>query len=47
VVEAAPAPAPAHGGLTFLGIIGLILLTAFIVLLATGWRFGLQVQPPP
>jgi hypothetical protein len=45
VVESAPAPAPARG-LTLLGIIGLILIVAFVVLLATGWRFGLEVQPP-
>ncbi len=43
-VETAPAPAP---GLSILGIIGLILLVGFVVLLATGWRFGMQVQPPP
>jgi hypothetical protein len=43
VVELAPAPAP---GLTLLGIIGLILLVAFVVLLLTGWRFGLEVHPP-
>jgi hypothetical protein len=42
-VEPAPAPAP---GLTLLGVIGLILLVAFFVLLASGWRFGLEVQPP-
>ena len=45
VVESAPASAPAPG-LTLLGIIGLILIVAFVVLLATGWRFGLEVQPP-
>ena len=32
--------------LSLLGIVGLILLVAFIVLLLTGWRFGLQVQAP-
>ena len=30
-----------------LGILALILIVALIVLLATGWRFGLQVAPPP
>jgi hypothetical protein len=43
VVETAPAPVL---GLTLLGIVGLILLVAFVVLLATGWRFGLEVRPP-
>ena len=43
VVERAPAPV---GWLTLLGIVGLILLVAFVVLLATGWRFGLEVRPP-
>jgi hypothetical protein len=42
-VETVPAPNP---GLSLLGIIGLILLVAFVVLLATGWRFGLEVHPP-
>ena len=46
VVETAPAPAGSPG-LSILGVIGLILLVAFVVLLATGWRFGMQVQPPP
>ena len=44
VVESGPAPAAP--GLSLLGIIGLILLVAFVVLLATGWRFGMEVQPP-
>ena len=42
--------APAGGGsplISALGVLGLILLVAFIVLLATGWRFGLQIAPPP
>ena len=43
VVESAPGPA---AGLTLLGIVGLMLLVAFVVLLATGWRFGLEVRPP-
>jgi hypothetical protein len=43
VVERAPGPA---AGLTLLGIVGLILIVAFVVLLATGWRFGLDIQPP-
>jgi len=41
VVETGPGP-----GITLLGIVGLILLIAFIVLLATGWRFGFEAQPP-
>jgi hypothetical protein len=32
--------------ISFIGIIGLILLVAFGVLLLTGWRFGLQITPP-
>jgi hypothetical protein len=44
VVERAPGPA---AGLTLLGILGLVLIVAFVVLLATGWRFGLDIQPPP
>jgi hypothetical protein len=44
VVERAPGPV---AGLTLLGIIGLVLIVAFVVLLATGWRFGLDIQPPP
>ena len=43
VVEAAPAPV---AWLTLLGIVALILLVAFVVLLLTGWRFGLEVRPP-
>jgi hypothetical protein len=43
VVETAPGPSPA---ITFLGVIGFVLLIAFIVMLATGWRFGLQIAPP-
>ena len=43
VIERAPAPVSC---LTLLGIVGLILLVAFVVLLATGWRFGLEVRPP-
>jgi hypothetical protein len=42
---AAVAPAP-HPGLTLLGFLGLILIIAFVVLLATGWRFGLDIHPP-
>jgi hypothetical protein len=29
-----------------IGLIGLILLAVFIVLLATGWRFGVEVIRP-
>jgi hypothetical protein len=29
-----------------MGLVGLILLVAFIVLLVTGWRFGLEVTRP-
>lgn len=43
VVQTAPSGSP---GLSLLGILGLILLVAFVVLIATGWRFGLEVQPP-
>ena len=43
VVEPAPAPV---AWLTLLGIVGLVLLVAFVVLLLTGWRFGLEVRPP-
>ena len=43
VVEPAPAPV---AWLTLLGIVALILLVAFVVLLLTGWRFGLEVRPP-
>lgn len=43
--------APVGGGpsplISALGVLGLILLVAFIVMLATGWRFGLEVAPPP
>ncbi|HVK11138.1 MAG TPA: hypothetical protein VM597_20380 [Gemmataceae bacterium] len=45
VVESGPAPGPAPG-LSLLGIVGLILLVAFVVLLATGWRFGFEINPP-
>jgi hypothetical protein len=31
---------------SLLGVVGLILLVAFVTLLLTGWRFGLEVQPP-
>jgi len=44
VVPAGPAPAP---WLSLLGVVGLILLVAFIVMLVTGWRFGLTIAPPP
>ncbi len=43
VVTSAPGPSPV---ITLLGFVGLILVVAFIVLLATGWRFGLDVTPP-
>ena len=49
VVQPAPGAVVQTGGspgLTLLGIIGLILLVAFVVLLATGWRFGLEIQAP-
>ena len=42
-VETVAGPSPL---ISFLGIIGLILLVAFVVLLLTGWRFGLQITPP-
>jgi len=29
-----------------LGMLGLIFIVALVVLLATGWRFGLHVAPP-
>jgi hypothetical protein len=50
-----PAPAPGTAVqpvagpsplFSVLGLVGLILLVTFVVLLATGWRFGLEVQPP-
>ena len=43
VIEPAPAPAPL---LNIIGLLGFGLLVAFAVLLLTGWRFGLNVQPP-
>jgi hypothetical protein len=52
---AVPAAAPATVGqpvagpnplFNLLGVVGLILIVAFVTLLATGWRFGLQVQAP-
>ena len=47
---ARPAPGavvePGSGWINILGLIGLVLLVAVVVLWATGWRFGLQVQPP-
>jgi hypothetical protein len=42
VIEPAPSGAPV---LSFLGLIGLLLLIGFFVLLATGWRFGLEMRP--
>jgi hypothetical protein len=41
VVSAGPSPL-----IAMLGVIGLILLVAFLVLILTGWRFGLEVSPP-
>jgi uncharacterized iron-regulated membrane protein len=43
VAEPAPGPSPLF---SFLGVVGLILLVAFVVLLLTGWRFGLEIVPP-
>ena len=40
---------PATGGsplLTLIGVLGLLALVAFIVLWATGWRFGFEAIPP-
>src|SRR5262249_22167116 len=36
-------PAPMFNGL---GVLALLLIVAVVVLLATGWRFGLTVHPP-
>jgi hypothetical protein len=46
VVDAA---APSTGSsplVTLIGVIGLIALIAFVVLWATGWRFGFEAVPP-
>lgn len=46
-VEVVPAPAAGPSPLIhLLGLVGLILLVAFVVMLITGWRFGLDVVPP-
>jgi hypothetical protein len=41
---------PVGGGpsplVSSLGILALILIVAFIVMLATGWRFGFEIAPP-
>lgn len=41
---------PAGGGVSplvsILGLVALILIVAFVVLLLTGWRFGLEISPP-
>jgi hypothetical protein len=39
-------PAGAGPLVSLIGVIGLILLIAFFAMLATGWRFGLDVQRP-
>ena len=36
-------PAPMFNGL---GLLALLLIVAAVVMLATGWRFGLEVRPP-
>ena len=41
--------APATGGsplITLIGFLGLIALVAFVVMWATGWRFGFEALPP-
>ena len=43
VVQPAAGPSPMFG---ILGVVGLILIVVFVTLLATGWRFGFDVQPP-
>ena len=45
VVDSGPAPGPSPV-IGLLGIVGLMLLVAFVVMLATGWRFGLDINPP-
>jgi hypothetical protein len=44
-VAAAPAAGPSPI-ITFIGVIGLLALIAFIVLWATGWNFGFEAIPP-
>ena len=43
-------PGPGGAGpsplVNLLGVLALILLVAFVVMLFTGWRFGLEVVPP-
>ena len=29
-----------------LGVLGLLLIVALVVMLATGWRFGVEIAPP-
>lgn len=44
-VAAAPAAGPSPI-ITFIGVIGLLALVAFVVLWATGWDFGFRAVPP-
>jgi hypothetical protein len=46
VADAAPAPAGTSPLITMIGVIGLIALVAFVVMWATGWRFGFEALPP-
>ena len=45
--RAYPGDAGVNPLFNLLGVLGLILIVALVVLLATGWRFGLEVSPPP
>jgi hypothetical protein len=48
-VVVSDAAAPATGGsplITLIGFLGLIALVAFVVMWATGWRFGFEALPP-
>ena len=43
VGPAGPPPSSMFNGL---GVLALLLIVAVVVMLATGWRFGITVQPP-
>jgi hypothetical protein len=42
-----PGPGGVSPMVNVLGVVALVLLVALIVMLATGWRFGFEVAPPP
>jgi hypothetical protein len=47
---AADVAVPAAGPspiVSIIGVLGLLALVAFLVLWATGWRFGFEAVPPP